>query len=79
MKKVLFALALLVLSCTDEEGSRKALVAQGFTDIQFTGYQAFDCSDDDNYATGFRAKNPNGIMVEGTVCCGIWKKCTIRF
>lgn len=79
MKKVICALALLTLSCTDEEGSRKALVAQGFTDIQFTGYAAFDCSEDDNYATGFRAKNPNGIMVEGTVCCGIWKKCTIRF
>jgi hypothetical protein len=79
MKALWLLIAIFTVSCTDEDSSRKALVAQGFTDIQFTGYAAFDCSEDDNFATGFRAKNPNGLMVEGTVCCGIWKRCTLRF
>ncbi len=78
MKK-LFIIALLVIGCTDEDGSEKALTSQGFSDIQFTGYSAFNCSQDDIFATGFRARNPKGLMVEGTVCCGLLKMCTVRF
>lgn len=79
MKKLLVGLALLSMSCTDEEGSHRALKNSGFTDIEFTGYSPFACSKDDNFSTGFRAKNPRGQMVSGTVCCGILKDCTIRF
>ena len=31
------------------------------------------------YATGFIAINPQGKVVEGTVCSGVFKGATIRF
>lgn len=66
--------------CTNEEASRKALVSSGFSAIEFTGYSWGVCSDSDTYATGFTAKNPAKMMVEGTVCCGAFLKgCTVRF
>lgn len=73
-------LALLLCACTDEAGTVKTLRAHGFTDIKTTGYSAWECGEDDSFATGFRAKNPAGEMVSGTVCCGMWGKgCTVRF
>jgi hypothetical protein len=51
----------------------------GYSEIQTTGYAAFECGKDDDFHTGFRAKNPAGTLVEGTVCCGFLKGCTIRF
>ena len=82
MKKsiVLSLLALLCLaSCTDEQRTRETLSKACFTEIQTTGYSWLACSDSDDFHTGFRAKNPNGVVVEGTVCCGMMKACTIRF
>ena len=72
-------LALSVVGCTDEPAARRALQNQGFTNISFTGYQAFSCSKSDTTATGFFAKNPVGVTVEGVVCCGFSKACTIRW
>lgn len=72
-------LALSVVGCTDEPASRRALQNQGFTDISFTGYQFASCSDSDTTSTGFIAKNPLGVHVEGVVCCGWSKACTIRW
>ena len=66
-------------ACTDESASRRALMNHGFTQIRFTGYKMWSCGEDDTYATGFVARNPNGHMVSGVVCCGISKSCTIRF
>ena len=72
-------LGILVLAaCTDEDGSRRALEAQGFTEIELTGYNAFGCSDSDSFHTGFRAKNATGKVVEGVACCGVLKDCTLR-
>ena len=73
-------LALILLSCTDEAATVKTLRAHGFTDITTTGHEMFECGKDDDFATGFRAKNPRGEVVTGTVCCGLWGKgCTVRF
>lgn len=69
----------LLSGCTDEDRSRQALENSGYTDIQLKGYGWFECGDDDRFHTEFRAKNPAGKMVEGVVCCGYWKGCTIRF
>jgi len=78
--KYLYPLALiLVLGCTDEQRSRDTLVKSGFTDITVGGYDNWACGKDDSYATHFKAKNPQGQMVEGTVCCGTYKSCTVRF
>lgn len=80
MKKLLLVAVLFALvSCTDEDASHKALRSQGFTNISFTGYEHFSCSEDDVYKTGFVATNPNGQRVEGTVCCGFFKSCTVRW
>lgn len=84
MKNARLALAALFSAvtlgaCTDNPGAREALTKAGFTDIETTGYKAFACSEDDDFATGFRARNPNGQMVEGTVCGAIFKDSTIRF
>ena len=82
-----FALTLLVASlavlalagCTNEEKSRAALESAGFTEITFDGYAFMACSEDDAYKTKFTARNPQGNMVSGVVCCGRFKGCTVRF
>ena len=81
MYKILIFLTFLALSgCTSESHSRHTLESAGFTNIEFTGYKMFSCGEDDRLRTGFRATNPRGRRVEGTVCCGlIIKDCTIRF
>ena len=76
---VIITCALLLSACTAPGRSEEALQKAGFTEIQTTGYSAFACSDSDDYHTGFRAKNPQGVVVTGTVCCGWLKSCTIRF
>jgi len=82
MKTLLIGLtALLLLSgCTNKNDMDRALEAQGFTNIQETGYNFFSCSQDDFYHSGFKATNAQGKSVEGTVCSGIlFKSATIRF
>ncbi len=77
-RTILFGL--FALACTDESGARKALNAQGFSDIEITGWDALSCGKDDTSSTGFRAKNVKGERVEGVVCCGLlFKNCTVRF
>lgn len=75
-----FALfALLVSGCTDDVETRRALKAHGFTDVVTQGYAWTGCGEGDYFATQFRAKNPKGENVTGVVCCGAWKRCTVRF
>lgn len=77
MKKIIFMLFLV--GCTEPDMTRETLHKAGFYDVEITGYSAFACSEDDTFATGFKAKNSNGNIVEGTVCCGLLKSCTIRY
>lgn len=82
MRKIMLAAVVamsMLCSCTDEDGTRRALEKQGFTDIRTEGYAFYACSDNDNYATKFTAKNPNGQTVSGVVCCGVLKSCTVRW
>lgn len=78
---IIATVGLLALAgCTDEANTVRTLDSAGYTEIQTTGYSWFECGKDDTFHTGFRAKNPAGKVVEGTVCCGMWSKgCTIRF
>jgi len=72
-------LALILTGCTDSNVATKALKGAGYTDVKLTGYSWFACSKDDTYHTGFIAKGPTGIEVEGTVCSGLlFKNATIR-
>ncbi len=80
--KTLFTLAAIcfAIACTDDDSTRKTLQMHGFTNVQTTGYSPFTCGDNDSFSTGFRATNPSGQVVEGTVCCGLFGKgCTVRF
>jgi hypothetical protein len=79
MKKYLI-LVVLLAGCTRADHAKETLEAQGYTDVQITGYRFFKCSEDDVTHTGFNAKSPAGHKVSGTVCGGwLLKGSTIRF
>lgn len=81
MWRIILLLAVLALvGCTDGDQAKRVLGAQGFTKINLTGYNFFACGKDDLYHTGFTAKSPIGVSIEGTVCSGmLFKNATIRF
>jgi hypothetical protein len=80
MKKLLLLLSLIALTgCTSENDAHRALTSMGFTDIKMTGWKPFRCSKDDDFDTGFSAKNQKGELVTGTVCSGFFKGSTVRF
>ena len=84
MKMKLFAMvllgAILMTGCTSQSDAERALSAESYTNIQYTGYDFFSCSKDDFFHTGFTAENANGKRVEGTVCSGLlFKSATIRY
>jgi hypothetical protein len=67
-------------SCTDPDNATRILEANGFTNIEITGYSWFSCSEKDAQSTGFKAVGPTGVKVEGAVCSGLFfKNSTIRF
>lgn len=78
---ILAVTAMLGLSgCTSQKDAQRALTAEGYENIQYTGYNPFACSDDDFYHTGFSAVNEKGRLVTGTVCSGLFfKSATIRY
>jgi len=63
----------------NEARTIETLDKAGFTDIVITGIGPLDCSEDDYIRTRFEATNPQEIRIQGTVCCGIFKRCTIRY
>lgn len=66
----------------DHDTVVETLEDEGFYDIQDEGYAPFSCGNDDNFASGFTAKrrlqDGRERTVEGVVCCGLFKACTIR-
>lgn len=82
MKRVLLcavvAAAVMTAGCTRRDKTVEVLEANGYTNIEITGYNFFSCSEDDAFKTGFEATAPNGTRVEGTVCSGWFKGSTIR-
>ena len=81
MKKIILAVLILGLlsGCTDPEKATSVLSAQGYKDIEVTGYNLFSCGQDDQYHTGFVATSVTGQRVTGTVCSGFLKGTTVRF
>lgn len=81
MKRTLITLAacLIFASCTNEDKTVRILEAEGYTNIEITGYRAFMCGENDTYSTGFKATNKNGNNVTGVVCGGFAKGYTIRY
>ena len=80
IKILIIVITIIFLSgCTDKNTANKTLESAGFTDVKITGWNPLACGKDDTYATGFIAINPQGKVVEGTVCSGVFKGATIRF
>jgi hypothetical protein len=81
MKQVLFvAIAVAgLVGCYSNSDARKALEAQGFTQIETHGHSFTGCGDDDTFATKFDAVSPSGQAVSGVVCSGVFKRATVRF
>jgi hypothetical protein len=80
MKYLTILAALVLVGCTQPDKAAQLLKAQGYTDIEITGFNFFSCSEDDAYHTGFTAKTVTGATVRGTVCAGMFfKGATIRF
>lgn len=77
MKK--FLLIGMLFACTNVDASINAIESAGLEPVKVGGFSWFTCSDSDNFSTRFTAKNPQGKLVSGTVCCGILKGCTIRY
>ena len=59
--------------------ANETLLKAGFTDPEITGIGFFDCGSGDISMMRFEATNPQGTRMSGTVCCGLLKRCTIRY
>lgn len=61
--------------------ARHLLEVQGYESIQILPVSLFACGHGDvpHESARFRALTPAGMRVEGAVCCGWLKGCTIRF
>ncbi len=68
-----------LLGCTpDEAHARKVLEAYGFENIHLGGYPFFGCGNGELLSVEFTATSVKKDAVRGSVCCGIFKNCTVR-
>lgn len=74
-------LLLALAACTAPRRSTAVLEDQGYTEVsaRWWAWAPWGCSDDDWYATRFTATTSVGTEVKGTVCCGFFKNCTVRY
>jgi hypothetical protein len=73
------ALYLYVRPHANVADSTEALNNAGYQNIEIMGESRFYACETEYYKTAFRARNSNGDVVKGVVCCGLLKSCTIRF
>jgi hypothetical protein len=88
MKRLLIPAAIIILAtaglvaCTRPNQAKETLEAQGFSNVEITGYAMWGCSsgkdDDENFHTKFTATGPTGKHVHGVVCSGLLKGATVR-
>jgi len=85
---LLAAMAIVFLTACDvsHETAQEVLTDEGYHNIQLTGHAWFGCSSDDKFASTFTAQrwvftedgSRDERTVNGTLCCGWWKDCTVR-
>lgn len=87
MKNIILILLFCILSsCVSQQTAEEVLSNEGYYNIVVTGWDPFGCSEDDDLRSRFEADrtildehgNPSEIHVEGTICCGLLKACTVR-
>ncbi len=80
MKRLLILAVLLLPGCTTFESETiSAATNAGFTDVVPGNLDFFACSESDKTGRKFVGTNVQGQRVQGTVCCGTFKRCTVRF
>lgn len=80
MRKLIALLTLALTSCVTSDQATEVLQKSGFTNITINGTNIFSCGKDDNMnGANFTATNSRGMVVNGVVCCGLMKGCTVRF
>lgn len=86
-KKSIFGVIVLMVSflvgtgcgaCDRPGKTREALQAAGIEDIQLGGHSFLGCSDDDISSIHFTGR-VGDRKVSGVVCCGLLKRCTVRY
>jgi hypothetical protein len=76
---LMMVVTISLMSCTDEKGTRKALLDAGYHPIEVGGHAWFAGGKDDVFATKFKAYSPDSTrIVEGAVTRGWFKGSTIR-
>lgn len=76
---ILMAFVFASAACTNPDRTVEAASKAGFTHVVALGYAWFQCGQDDTWHTKFTGTNSQGLRVEGAVCCGVLKGCTVRF
>jgi hypothetical protein len=81
----IFVIAILLLFATGcvssidhLQDTARILAGEGVTQVQFTGYDGWACSEDDWYHDAFTGIR-NGVQVRGVVCGGLNKGYTVRY
>lgn len=62
-----------------KEDAEQAVLSSGNTNVSIGSRSFFACGKDDSVGWYFTATNAQDKSISGTVCCGFWKGCTVRF
>jgi opacity protein-like surface antigen len=73
------ATSLLAGCGVDPDNARRALEAQGITNVQIGGHAFFGCDKNDQFASNFTGVGVNGKPISGVLCGGIFKGITVRY
>jgi len=77
---LLVVLAVAPTCCgVSEDDAARTFEAAGLEKATLTGYGWLECGEDDAYRSRFTAVNVKGQQVEGAICCGVMKRCTLRY
>lgn len=84
MKKFYFLIlaSLLFAGCIKPSDERAIAAAEsnGLTDVRVTGTDWFACSESDmGGGREITATNAQNQTIQAVVCCGVWKRCTVRY
>lgn len=75
------ATIVFIFACgqSDPKNATRILEAQGYKNVEITGFSPFGCNERDWYKTKFKAEKRSGYEITGVVCTGlIIRNSTIR-
>ena len=66
------------IACTRPDDARRVLMAQGYKQVEITGWRPLMAGKEDAFSTGFRAQSIDRSIVTGAVTSGWFKGNTVR-